>query len=138
LSFSSYGSPSTGPAQYPLDTTPIHFGASQRISITPSPFVENGSVCLFYNREEFEDVISRKCANPTCKFTLDPAATEYLYSITNGHPGATDALLWFLVKVCISSNMYWSMITNTGYRLTDLASSITILNMSQRTFLFRH
>lgn len=92
--FSSYGSPATGPTNYPLGSTPIHFGAEQRISITPSPFVENG-VCLFYSEQEFKDVVSRACSIPTRKFALDPAACEYLYSITGGHPGATTALLKF-------------------------------------------
>jgi hypothetical protein len=91
--FSSYGS---------LGSTPIHFGAKQRISITPSLFADNGHVCLFYSQEEFEDVVSRACSNPTRTFALDPAACEYLYSITNGHPGATTALLEFIFLVCIS------------------------------------
>ena len=97
--FSSYGSPSTGPTQFPLGTTPIHFGASQRISITASPFAENGRVCLFYSQEEFEDVVSRRCSDPTGKFELDPVARKYLYSITNGHPSATTALLKFIFMV---------------------------------------
>ena len=100
--FSSYGSPATGPIQYPLGSTPIHFGARQRISITPSSFADNGRVCLFYSQQEFEDVVSRTCSNPTRTFDLDPAAREYLYSITNGHPGATTALLQFILLVCIS------------------------------------
>jgi len=104
--FSSYGSPSTGPTQYPPRSTPLQFGPSQRISITASRFVENGRVCLFYNREEFEDVVSRKCSHPTNKFELDSAARDYLYSITNGHPGATDALLTFIFTVCMSCSIY--------------------------------
>ena len=110
--FSSYGSPTTGPTKYPLGSTPIHFGAKQRISITPSLFADNGHVCLFYSQEEFEDVVSRACSNPTRTFALDPAACEYLYSITNGHPGATTALLEFIFLVCISF-IYWSITTNT-------------------------
>src|SRR5438477_9890618 len=78
----SYGSPATGPTQYPLGSTPIHFGASQRISIA-APFAESGRVCLFYSQEEFEDVVSRICSCPM--FVLVPAAREYLFSTTNGH-----------------------------------------------------
>jgi hypothetical protein len=104
--FSSYGSPATGPTQYPLGSTPIQFGPSQRISITASRFAENGRVCLFYSREEFEDVVSRRCSDPTNKFELDSAARKYLYSITNGHPGATDALLTFIFMVCMSCSIY--------------------------------
>jgi hypothetical protein len=101
--FSSYGSPTTRPTQYPLRSTLVHIGASQRISITTTAFVE---VCLFYNLEEFEDVVSRICSDPTRSFALDPATREYLYSITNGHPGATNALLYFIFEVCISCSMY--------------------------------
>jgi hypothetical protein len=101
--FSSYGSPTTGPTEYNVRSTPVHFGASQRISITATAFVE---VCLFYNPEEFEDVVTRICSDPTRSFALDPATREYLYSITNGHPGATDALLYFIFEVCISCSMY--------------------------------
>lgn len=104
--FSSYGSPTTGPTQYPLGSTPIQFGPSQRISITPSHFAENGRVCLFYSQEEFEDVVSRRCSDPTSKFELDPVARKYLYSITNGHPGATTALLKFIFMVCMSCSIY--------------------------------
>lgn len=111
--FTSYGSPSTGSTKYPPASTPVHFGASQRISITSSSFAENGGVCLFYSKEEFEDVVSRLCSNPIGKFALDPAACKYLFSITNGHPGATDALVKLIFKVCMSYRMYWNVITNT-------------------------
>jgi hypothetical protein len=107
--FSSYGSPATGPTQYPLGSTPINFGPSQRISLTASRFIENG---LFYSREEFEDVVNRRCLNPTSMFELDPAARKYLYSITNGHPGAINALLNFVFMVCISCSIYQSIITD--------------------------
>ena len=104
--FSSYGSPDTGLTQYPFGSTPVHFGPSQRISITSSHLAENGRVCLFYSPEEFEDVVSRRCSDQTKKFELDPAARKYLYSITNGHPGATDALLSFIFTVCMSCCIY--------------------------------
>jgi hypothetical protein len=111
--FTSYGSPTTGSTEYPPHCTPVHFGASQRVSITASPFAENGDVCLFYNTEEFEDVVSRLCSHPSSKFALDPAAQKYLYSITNGHPGATDALVKFIFEVCMGCRMYWNVTTNT-------------------------
>src|SRR3954454_21423099 len=90
----------------PSEVPPIQFGPSQRISITASHFTGNGHVCLFYNQEEFEDVVSRRCSDPTSKFELDPAARAYLYGITNGHPGATDALLNFIFMVCMSCSIY--------------------------------
>ena len=103
--FSSYGSPAAGPPQYARGT-PIIFGPQQRISITASRFAQDEDLYLFYNPEEFEDVVNRICLSPDRKFTLDPAAREYLYSMTNGHPGATDALVKFIFDVCISCSIY--------------------------------
>jgi len=110
--FSSYGSPANGPSKYPMRITPHQFGPSQRVSIIASPFADNGGICLFYNWDEFEDVVSKICSNPTSTFALDPDAREYLYSITNGHPGATDALVKFIFRVCMSCSIYWSMTAN--------------------------
>ena len=100
--FSSYGSPTTGPIQYPHGSTPIHIGASQRVSISVSQNSNSPDISLFYNEAEFSEVVSLRCANPTSKFAIDPAACDYLYSITNGHPGAVTSLLWFLWMVCRS------------------------------------
>jgi hypothetical protein len=115
--FSSYGSPTTGSTEYPSESTPPYLGVSQRISIAPSEFPDNRGVCLFYNKEEFEDVVRRRCSDPTNKFKLDSAARKYLYSITNGHPGATESLLAYISMVCMSCSIYWSMITNTAIDL---------------------
>ena len=100
--FSSYGSPTTWPIQYPHGSTPIHFGASQRVSISVSQNSNSPDISLFYNEAEFREVVSLRCANPTSKFAIDPAACDYIYSITNGHPGAVTSLLWFLWMVCRS------------------------------------
>lgn len=45
--FSSYGSPTTGPTKYPHGSTPIHFGAGQRVSISVSSIPTSPSICLF-------------------------------------------------------------------------------------------
>lgn len=100
--FSSYGSPTTGPTQYPHGSTPIHFGASQRVSISVSDSSHSPDICLFYSKTEFREVVYLRCANLTRKFAIDPAASDYLYSITNGHPGAVTSLLEFLFLVCRS------------------------------------
>ncbi len=102
--FSSYGSPATGPTQYPHGSTPIHFGASQRVSISVSSHPRAPNICLFYNKEEFSEVVRLRSAEPTHKLPIDPAASEYLYSITNGHPGAVTSLLEYLFYVCRSLN----------------------------------
>lgn len=100
--FSSYGSPATGPTQYPHGSTPIHFGAEQRVSISVSSIPGAPSICLFYNEEEFSEVVRLRCAGPTHKFAMDPNAIDYLYLITNGHPGAVTSLLGYLFSVCKS------------------------------------
>ena len=98
--FASYGSPATGPTQYPHGSTPIHFGAEQRVSISVSSTSSGPNICLFYNKKEFREVMRLRCANhPTHKLAIDPAASDYLYSITNGHPGAVTSLLGYLFSV---------------------------------------
>lgn len=100
--FSSYGSPATGPTQYPHGSTPIHFGAEQRVSISVSTIPTAPNICLFYNEEEFSEVVRLRCAGPTHKFAIDPTAIDYLYLITNGHPGAVTSILGYLFSVCKS------------------------------------
>lgn len=100
--FSSYGSPATGPTQYPHGSTPIHFGVEQRVSISVSSIPGAPSICLFYNEEEFSEVVRLRCASPTHKFVMDPTAIDYFYLITNGHPGAVTSLLGYLFLVCKS------------------------------------
>ena len=87
--FSSYGSPATGPTQYPHGSTPVHFGASQRVSISVSRNSNAPNISLFYNEEEFTEVVRLKCADPTHKFTIDPAAysrTVPRWSIIRSNP----------------------------------------------------
>ncbi len=104
--FSSYGSPATGPTEYPYGSTPIHLGAPQRVSITVSRIPDSPKISLFYNEAEFEEVVGQHCSNPTKKFTMDSAACEYLYSITSGHPGAVTSLLGYIFKVCRNFTLY--------------------------------
>lgn len=57
----SYGNPSTGPEDYPANSAPVHFGAHQRVGITPSGIEYAPEFGLFYNQEEFADVIEPYC-----------------------------------------------------------------------------
>ena len=100
--FSSYGSPTTGPTRYPHGSTPVHFGSEQRVSISVSSTSTGPNICLFYNKEEFREVVRLRCANLTHKLAIEPAASDYLYSITNGHPGAVTFLFRYLFSVCRS------------------------------------
>ena len=105
--FSSYGSPSTGATERRDGTTPHIFDVSRRVSITLSNVPQSPDICLFYNEEEFEDVVTRTCEDPITRFRFDSAAHKYLYSVTSGHPGAVSALLYLVFNVCMSCSMYW-------------------------------
>ncbi|KAL4928198.1 uncharacterized protein BDV17DRAFT_282179 [Aspergillus undulatus] len=99
--FASYGSPTTGapPYQYPFQTTPVHLGPAQRVGITRSHLSGSPDVCLFYDEAEFRDAVDRICARPSVAFNLDDDARDYLWTITNGHPGAVNALVTYVHEV---------------------------------------
>ncbi|KAL1968867.1 hypothetical protein VTN77DRAFT_1228 [Rasamsonia byssochlamydoides] len=118
--FTSYGSPTSGPAQYPIGTTPVRFSRTQRVSITASLFAADETVSLFYTPEEFEDVVQRFCLYPTHAFTLTPDARNYLYTVTNGHPGATDALLKYFFSVSMFIDPMIKVVSVKGYRFIAL------------------
>lgn len=97
--FTSYGSPTAGRAEHPRGTTPVHFGREQRVSLTS---LDLDHPHLFYTAEEFMDVVERLCMDPTCPMTLDDAATDYLFKVSNGHPAAVQALIRYVHRVSIS------------------------------------
>ena len=70
----------------------------QRVSLTPHA---SCSIGLFFNRDEFEDAIQKVTANPKFegRFTLDSDAEDYLFSLTNGHPGGVVSLLQYIYHV---------------------------------------
>ncbi|KAL2870696.1 uncharacterized protein BJX67DRAFT_245552 [Aspergillus lucknowensis] len=80
-----------------------HMAARQlehrHISITRSRLPDSPDVCLFLDEAEFSDVVDRICARPSIGFTMDTDAREYLYTITNGHPGAVNALVTYVFEV---------------------------------------
>ena len=105
--FASYGSPitgspmmggpNTGHQTVPSHSTPVRLGPS----LTVSKIATTPNVCLFYNQEEFDDVLKRLCSRSwsTCGFSSD--AGSYLYSITDGHPGAVSSLMSYVYTVCV-------------------------------------
>jgi len=98
---SSYGSPSTGPDEL-LDSgnTPLaHLGVASRVSLTPSILQGSPSIGLFYSREEFDSVLEIARNNRGRPLLLDPDATDYVFSLTNGHPGAVTSVLQMLKDV---------------------------------------
>lgn len=99
--FSSYGSPATGSTVHSVfRSTPVHLGPAQRVSLTVSQVKNSPDFSLFYNEEEYYDVIQRLCSRPptTCKFSRE--AQDYLFSITNGHAGATTSMMTYIYDVC--------------------------------------
>lgn len=99
--FASYGSPTSGPAEYPHGSTPVYLGPQQRVSILIPQDPGSPNVCLFYDEEEFEDGVNRLCSHPTMNLHIDSDARAYLYLMTNGHPGAVRALVSYLFEVCM-------------------------------------
>ncbi|KAK9237143.1 hypothetical protein V1525DRAFT_404725 [Lipomyces kononenkoae] len=99
--FCSYGSPSRGMPYNRRDHgTPVDFGPTQRISLTPS--VEPGSppIGLFYNKDEFEIVVTKSCsAELVEKYSIDRDARNYIFNLTNGHPGAVNSIVYYLFQV---------------------------------------
>jgi len=59
-------------------------------------------ICLFYDNAEFEGVLTAYCEHRAHKLPLEKAAQTYLLSITNGHPGAVNSMLYYLSEVFIS------------------------------------
>lgn len=64
----------------------------------PSRIPYSPSIGLFYSRCEFDDVLNRACNNMSA-LPLDPPASDYIYSLTHGHPGAVNAVISMLKKV---------------------------------------
>jgi hypothetical protein len=99
--FTSYGNPTTGP-EVNLIGSPLAFlGPQQRVSITPSNIQYSPKIALFYNSGEFNDVVSRHCQDDRSLLKLDDGASDYLFNLTNGHPGAVDGVLNMLQNVCL-------------------------------------
>jgi hypothetical protein len=100
--FCSYGSLSAGmPYNKRGHRTPVNFGYTQRVSLTPS--VEPGSppIGLFYNKDEFEAVVTKLCSSkPIEKYRVDRDARNYIFNLTNGHPGAVNSIVDYLFLHC--------------------------------------
>lgn len=111
--FSSYGSPGTGPADDMHPETPLgYLGPEQRVSITVSKTPGSTSISLFYNRNEFDDVVLRESSRLKL-VPLREEAKDYLFTLTNGHPGAVEAVLYMLQQV--SGAVYFRSRSLTAY-----------------------
>ncbi|RAH46062.1 uncharacterized protein BO95DRAFT_452931 [Aspergillus brunneoviolaceus CBS 621.78] len=98
----SYGSPTTGVE--PGIFIPAEFTTSQRITITPQQIPGSPQIGLFYTRLEFDDAVSRKFQHQYHdNFTLHEEAGGYIFSFTNGHPGAVNAIVSYIYEHVILS-----------------------------------
>jgi hypothetical protein len=99
--FSSYGSPSDGLPYNPTDhATPVQFGPSQCLPLTPSAELGSPSIGLFYTKEEFDDVVTIICSGDLVeRYTIDRDARNYIFNLTSGHPGAVRSVLSYLFQV---------------------------------------
>jgi hypothetical protein len=96
--FCSYGSPRTGPDQ--TFFTPVTLFDEQRISLTPQNQSRSPNIGLFYDKEEFKDVVSRLLTYKYSeRFTFDEDAQDYIFALTNGHPGAVESIVNVLFQV---------------------------------------
>lgn len=97
--FTSYGSLTGGPAAR-FGNSPLAFlEPQQRVSITTLSIEDRPSIPLLYNRQEFDDVVTRFCRSPSSLLNLDTGAHGCIFEFTDGQPGAVDAVLKMLEKV---------------------------------------
>ncbi|WEW54602.1 hypothetical protein PRK78_000022 [Emydomyces testavorans] len=114
--FSSYGSPSSG-SDVRANRTPVNFGPEQRVSISVSLMDNSPPICLFYSPEEFDDTVQRLSDTRKVKFPLDEDARQFLFDLTNGHPGAVDGLFERIYKLTIESQFYETDVRHLDFRL---------------------
>lgn len=97
--FSVYGSPRNGAVSYPAGTAPPILDKEQRVSLTTSDNSGSPRISLFYHPGEYHDVIERSCRRPGIEFTLGTDLKNYIYALTNGHPGVIDEMVFYLRNV---------------------------------------
>ncbi|KAI7968161.1 hypothetical protein EIK77_010331 [Talaromyces pinophilus] len=97
--FMSYGSPTEGPDDPSPNSIRSGIKILQRVSITVSRLENSPQISLFFTREEFDDVLQRKRCDQKRPVPLDSNAADYLFHLTNGHPGAVEAVLAMIHKV---------------------------------------
>lgn len=97
----SYGSPLTGVEQDYVFYTPAVPNPGKCVTLTPQPSKYSPQIGLFFTRVEFSDAVSRiiHCLFLE-QFTLDEEAQDYLFSLTNGHPGGVSSMMSFIYDAC--------------------------------------
>jgi hypothetical protein len=95
----TYGGFEKGPVDHPAGWAPVNIDFKQRVGITPSLAKEGPQFGLYYNPDEFKDVLERLNEHSTRPLPLSAKAQWYLFSMTNGHPGAVVNMTSFLKDV---------------------------------------
>jgi len=96
--FCSYGSPAAGPDQ--TFFTPVKLSNQQCISLTPQSQQNSPPIGLFYDKEEFKDVVSRLLTfQYEERFNFDEGALEYIFALSSGHPGAVTSIVDVIYEV---------------------------------------
>ncbi|KAI5791109.1 hypothetical protein EDC01DRAFT_616363, partial [Geopyxis carbonaria] len=68
-------------------------GPHQRVSIRVANFSGSPKISLYLDKKEFLDLTRRLTSDPRRPLLLEDAAVEYIWKITNGHPGAVWSFL---------------------------------------------
>jgi len=129
--FSSYGSPSTGLSALGMVSTPLRLAPMQRVSLMQSRQSFSPDIGLFYTKDEFDDVIKRWISSPGySSFSLHGDASAYLFSITNGHPGAVAGLLSYIYEVITSGQIIGSLLTDHGRLIAMISNTVIPTNLT--------
>ncbi|WEW56806.1 hypothetical protein PRK78_002261 [Emydomyces testavorans] len=114
--FSSYGSADSTVMSI-LGSAPVTLEHFQRVSLTPQPDSPH-KLSLCFNDEEFDDLCLRFTNGG--EFTISDMVRDYIFQLTNGHPGLCHGLLQSMLDlaVCISSGIL-SMSHADGHRSVE-------------------
>ncbi|KAK2772315.1 hypothetical protein FQN53_004648 [Emmonsiellopsis sp. PD_33] len=95
--FCLFSSSQNHPAIIPDSTSKIPiFGQTQMVSLAVSTQLGAPAISLCYNETEYADVVRRFHENPEKKPAIDHEVKEYIFSLTNGHPGAVQFMLEYI------------------------------------------
>lgn len=97
--FTSYGSPTGGTPYYPKTRTPVILTPRQRVSLKISGFPDSPQISLCYTVSEHIEAVQRFCGLQNHNFSFDENAGQYIYNLTNGHPGLVNSLLLYVFNV---------------------------------------
>ena len=94
----SWGSPTATSNKTHAATADLLLPPSQRVGFSRN----EGSLSMLFTPQEHQDAIRRYTLEKNFDgFHLSEQTIEYLYELTNGHPGATDAAFQILYEVWV-------------------------------------